>query len=92
MESLGVGAAVTMVILFLKHIEKKDRATNEVITNVTKEYTRGIKDCSNDVKIGLHTFQEQTQTLLIDGREREEKLHGIIQKQMTDETRRNNQP
>jgi gas vesicle protein len=73
MESVGVGAAVTMVVLFLKYMAKKDEATNKVVSEITKDFSQTVRDVSRDVKTGISTIHEHTQTLLADSREREAK-------------------
>ena len=62
-----------MAIVFLKYLAKKDEATNVVVTDITKEFSQTVRDVSNNVRNGMETLHNQTQTLLNDGREREAK-------------------
>lgn len=70
-----MGAAITVMVMFLRYLEKRDKAVNEVVKGVTHEFSQTVRDVSNDVKLGLNTLHEQTQTLLADGRAREDKHH-----------------
>jgi cell division GTPase FtsZ len=70
--SIG-GGVFAMAVVFLKYLAKKDEATNVAVTGITKEFSQTVRDVSNNVKIGMDTMHEQTQTLLTDHREREAK-------------------
>lgn len=77
-ESIGASVGVAMVVLFLRYLEKKDKASNDAIKAVASDFSQTIRDVSSDVKLGMSDIHTQTQTILSDSRDREAKLHELI--------------
>ena len=76
-ETIAGCVGVTMVVLFLRYQEKKDRMTHDSVSKVTSEFSQTVRDVSQDVLLGMHQMQEHTQTLLSDGRARESKHYDL---------------
>ena len=81
----SVGVALLMCWLFLKHQTEMRKEHNATIEKVTQQNGDVIKqvttDFSTTVRNNSEKFNDTTQMILRDSREREDKLHAIIHKE-----------
>ena len=81
----GVGAALAMCWLFLKHLkdqrtsdDERDKRKDATLEKISSEFSGTVRHDSTDVQTGLDKRHETTSILLNDSREREAKLHQLI--------------
>ena len=82
LSSGGVGVALAMCWLFLKHLREQriadaeeSKRKDETVATVTAEFSQTIRAVSTDVKDGMAKMQETQTILLADSRDREARLH-----------------
>lgn len=81
----GVGAALAMCWLFLKHLKEqrtsddsRDKRKDETLEKISADFSGTVRHVSSDVKEGLDKLHQTTTLLLNDSRDREAKLHALI--------------
>jgi hypothetical protein len=88
----GIGAALFVCWMFLKHLREQRDADHEAakqrieeasrkdahVERIAADFSQTIRAVSLDVKQGLDRLHETTSSLLLDGRERESRLHDLF--------------
>lgn len=85
LSSGGVGVALAMCWLFLKHLKEQrqtdaeeSKRKDENVERITTEFSQTVRHVSSDVSNSIEKLQETTTLLLTDSRDREAKLHEIL--------------
>lgn len=84
----GVGAALAMCWMFLKHLkeqreadDQRDKRKDATLEKISSDFSGTVQHVSADVKEGLDKLHETTTILLNDSREREAKLHALLMRE-----------